>query len=223
MPQNLYREINRDSSRKRLLKYTRKAFKLLPKLDKPRILDVGCGSGVQTLELARLSKGEVVGIDINQSLIDEVNRKIRREGFSNRVKAETCSVVELDFPDESFDVIWVEAAIHAIGFEKGLKKLRPLLKPNGFLVLHEEMRKVSSELEETPSLGYQLMKHFLLPADAHWVDYYEPLESRIKGLREKHKDNSEALKMLKQVQDEIDMVKENPSKFRSAFYIMKKI
>ena len=67
------------------------------------------------------------------------------------------------------------------------------------------------------------MKHFLLPADAHWVDYYEPLESRIKGLREKHKDNSEALKMLKQVQDEIDMVKENPSKFRSAFYIMKKI
>lgn len=222
MSQNLYSEIDRDSSRKRLLKYTRKAFKLLPKLDKPRILDVGCGSGVQTLELARLSKGEVLGIDINQSLIDEVSRKIEREGVSDRVKARTCSLFELDFPDESFDIIWVEAAIYAIGFAKGLKKFRRLLKPNGFLVIHEEIRKVSNELEKTPSLGYQLIKHFLLPADAHWVDYYEPLESRIRELRKKYEDDSEALRMIEKVQSEIDMVKGNPSKFRSAFYILKK-
>ena len=53
MSKDLYSEIDRDRFREPLLKYTRKAFQLLPKLDKPRILDVGCGSGVPTIELAR--------------------------------------------------------------------------------------------------------------------------------------------------------------------------
>ena len=48
MSKDVYAEIDRDSSRERLLKYTRKTFKLLPKLDKPRILDAGCGSGRRT-------------------------------------------------------------------------------------------------------------------------------------------------------------------------------
>ena len=80
-------DIDRDSFRKRLLKYTRKVFKLLPRLDKPRILDVGCGSGVPTIELAILSRGKIVGIDIDQSLLDELDRKIEREGLSNRVES----------------------------------------------------------------------------------------------------------------------------------------
>jgi len=48
-------QIQKDLIRERLSKYTRKAFHILPKLDKPRILDIGCGSGVPTMELARLS------------------------------------------------------------------------------------------------------------------------------------------------------------------------
>ena len=223
MSRDLYSEIDRDSSRKRLLKYTRKAFTLLPRLDKPRILDVGCGSGIPTIELTRLSKGEVVGIDIDQSLLDELNRKIQRMEFSNRVVTRNCSMLKLDFSDESFDIIWVEGAVKAIGFEKGLKGWRRLLKPNGFLVIHEEIRTVSNKLEKISSFGYKLVNYFLLPKDAHWIEYYRPLENRIKGLREKCKNNSEALRMLEKVQDEIDMVKRNPEEYRSAFYIMQKL
>ena len=40
-------------------RYTRKAFRLLPKLAKPRILDIGCGTGIPALELARLREGEI--------------------------------------------------------------------------------------------------------------------------------------------------------------------
>lgn len=43
--------------------YTRRAFEMLPKLDKPRILDIGCGPGGPTMELARLSGGSVIGLD----------------------------------------------------------------------------------------------------------------------------------------------------------------
>lgn len=220
---DVYTEIDRDSSRKRLLNYTRKAFKLLPRIDKPRILDVGCGSGVPTIELARLSKGEVVGVDINQSLLDKLNMKIEREGLSNRVETRKCSMFELDFQDESFDIIWIEGGIQVIGFEKGLKEWRRLLKPNGFFVIHDEIKSIANKLEKIPSFGYKFVNQFLLPEDVHWIEYYRPLEKRVKGLCEKYKNNSKALKIIEKVQDEIDMVKGNPKEYRSAFYIMQKI
>lgn len=42
-------QVQKDKIRKRLLKYTRKAFRMLPQMEKPRILDIGCGSGIPTI------------------------------------------------------------------------------------------------------------------------------------------------------------------------------
>jgi len=223
MPKEAVPELDLDYFRARLSKYTRRAFRILPKLEKPRILDVGCGSGVPTIELAKLSDGEIVGIDIDQSLLEKFNRKIEKEGFSNRVKARKCSLFEIDFADESFDVIWAEGSIWIIGFEKGLKEWRRLLKPNGFLVVHDEIKTVSNKLEKIPSCGYRLVDNFLLPEDAHWTEYYRPLEIRIKELHMKYKDNADALKILKRHQKEIDMVKRNPEEYSSAFFVMQKL
>ena len=47
--------VDEDIIREGLSKYTRKAFQVLPKLDKPCILDIGCGSGVPTIELAKIT------------------------------------------------------------------------------------------------------------------------------------------------------------------------
>lgn len=213
----------KDHFRERLNKYTRKAFQMLPKLERPRILDIGCGSGVPTIELAKLSDGEIIGIDIDQSLLNNLNRKIEDEGFSGRVRTMKCSLFEIDLPDESFDIIWAEGSIWIIGFEKGLKEWRRLLKSNGFLVVHDEIKTVSNELKKIPSCGYKLIDHFSLPEDAHWTEYYRPLEIRIKELREKYNNDPEALKILKQHQNEIDMVKTNPKDYTSAFYLMQKL
>lgn len=223
MSKDVDTKINRDYFRQRLLKYTKKAFRLLPKLDKSHILDVGCGSGVPTIELAKLSGGEIIGIDINQSLLDKLNRKIEEEGFSDRVKTMKCSLFEIDFPDESFDIIWAEGSIWIIGFEKGLKEWRRLLKPNGFLVVHDAIKTVSNKLEKITSFGYKLINHFSLPEDAWWTEYCKPLEIRIKDLYMKYKDNSEAFKILRKYQNEIDMVKRNPKEHSSAFYILQKL
>jgi ubiquinone/menaquinone biosynthesis C-methylase UbiE len=223
MFRGLNSEIDRDRFREQLLKYTRKAFHLIPELDKPRILDVGCGSGVPTIELAKLSKGEVVGLDVDQSLLDELNRKVERENLSNRVKTRRCSLFEMDFPDESFDIIWAEGSISVIGFEKGLNEWRRLLKPGGFLVVHAETKSILNKLKKIPDLGYKLLNQFSLPKDAHWTEYYRPMEVRIKELRAKYKNNHGALQMLRRHQNEIDTVKRNPEEFSSAFYIMQKL
>ena len=73
-------QLGKDKIRKRLLKYTRKAFRMLPQMDRPRILDIGCGSGIPTLELARLSQGEVIGIDIDQPALDKFDIRTRQAG-----------------------------------------------------------------------------------------------------------------------------------------------
>ncbi len=73
-------QVNKDLVRKRLIKYTRRAFRMLPQLDKPRILDIGCGSGIPTMELAGLSNGQIIGLDINQPLLDRLTKKIEKAG-----------------------------------------------------------------------------------------------------------------------------------------------
>jgi ubiquinone/menaquinone biosynthesis C-methylase UbiE len=205
------------------LKYTRKAFLRLPRLEKPRILDIGCGSGVPTIELAKLSGGEVTGIDIDQSCIDEFNRKIKEEELSNRVKAINLSLFEMKFPDETFNVVWSEGVIGTIEFERSLKEWRRLLKHNGYLVIHYQTSLVADALPRIPQHGYSLTDTVQLPADAWWTEFYKPLEEKMDALLHKYRNSSDALKLLKQLQSEMDMVKKNPRNFRAAFYIMKKV
>ena len=215
-------ETDKDLLREGLIKYTRKAFHMLPKLDKPGILDVGCGSGIPTMELARLSNGQIIGLDINQPLLDRLRRKIEKAGLSDRVKTLKRSMFDMDFPDESFDIIWAEGSISVIGFKRGLKEWRRFLKPNGFLVVHDDIENITEKLEQVSSCGYDLLEHFTLHEDTWWIEYYAPLEKRISEIRTKHTDDLKALVALDNDQREIDMFKKNPKRYGSVFLIMKK-
>ena len=215
-------QIFKDQLREGLSKYTRKAFHMLPELDKPRILDIGCGSGVPTMELARLSNGEIIGLDINQHLLDKLGEKIKRAGLSDRVKTVKCSMFDMDFPDESLDIIWAEGSISAIGFKKGLKEWRRFLKPDGFFVIHDEVANITEKREHIASCGYELLEYFTLHEDTWWIEYYAPLEKRVNDIRTKHADDPEALVALDDDQREIDMFKGNPKRYGSVFFVMKK-
>jgi len=237
-------QLDKDLLREALSKYTRKAFKMIGKLDKPRILDVGCGSGVPTMELARLSKAEIVGLDINQPLLDRLARKIEKAGLSDRVKTVKCSMLDMDFPDESFDIIWAEGSTFIIGFEKALKEWRRFLKPKGFLIAHEMtwshpdppqevynywrglaasgIRTVAEYLEQIPACGYDVVGYFTLPEDAWWIEYFGPLESRIQELRLKYVNDSKALEVLNKEQQEIDLSRKYHQWYGSAFFVVQR-
>jgi ubiquinone/menaquinone biosynthesis C-methylase UbiE len=216
-------EIDKDLVRERLNKYTRRAFQMLPELDKPHILDVGCGLGVPTMELARLSNGQIIGLDIDQSLLDKLARKIEEAGLSDRVKTLKRSMFELDFPDESFDIIWAEGSISRIGFESGLKEWRRFLKPNGFLVVYDEITNITKKLEQISGCGYDLLGHFTLPEDTWWTEYYGPWEKRINEMRIQYADEPQVLLELDKEQREVDMFKANPRRYGSVLFVMQKI
>ena len=62
--------------------HTRRAFNTLQNLpEQPFILDIGCGTGMATLELAKLSNGKIIGIDIDQDALDKLIQKIKQQGL----------------------------------------------------------------------------------------------------------------------------------------------
>ena len=215
-------QMRKDNIRKRLLKYTRKAFRMLPQLEKPRILDAGCGSGIPTLELARLSQGEVIGIDIDQPALDKLTSKIKEAGLTDRVQAVNCSILDMDFPDGSFDIIWSEGSIYAIGFERGLREWRRFLKPSRFMVIHDEKGNVTQKLEQIYNCGYELLGYFILSKETWWTEYFAPLEKWIAEYGIRYTDNPKILEDFHQAQVELDMFNKNPERNSSVCFVMKK-
>ena len=224
--------------------YTRKAYHLLPPLDRPDILDIGCGPGVPTLELARLSNGIVTGLDTYLPYLDELTTSAAQAGLSEHIRSINRSMRDFDFPAESFDVVWAEGSIWIIGFEKGLREWRKLIRPQGFLVVHEwiwpdgdppeevrahwaEMnpgiKTIAESLEIIAACGYHLIGHFTLPENAWWTAYYQPLEQRLVPLRRKYSEDPSALEVIDKEQREVDLYRKYPAWYGSAFFVMQKM
>ncbi|MFX1258339.1 MAG: class I SAM-dependent methyltransferase [Promethearchaeota archaeon] len=222
MSKKVETKITIEEIRAKFIQYTKKAFQMLPKMDTPHILDIGCGLGTLTMELARLTDGEIMGIDINKSSLDQFNKKIMIQGLSEKIKTKNCSLLYTNFSNESFDIIWAEGVIHLFELKKVLRECNRLLKFNGFLVQHEANIWMKNNKEIYPLYGFRLVNQFSLPEKSWWTEYYIPLDKKIIKLRKKY-NNPEALKVFKKYQDQIDMVRKNPKEFDSGFYIMQKV
>jgi SAM-dependent methyltransferase len=219
---------------------TRQAFALLPDLPPiPRILDIGCGPGAQTVVLARESGGIVTAVDTHQPFLDDLARRAAQAGVAERIRPLNASMFDLDFA-EPFDLIWSEGAIYIIGFERGLREWRKLLKPGGLVAVTElswlradppsgvaafwqegypEMGTVAQNLARMEAAGYRSLAHFVLPEAAWWEQYYHPMAARIAALRTHYRDNSEAQRILDAEEAEIALYRDYPSWYGYLFFL----
>ncbi len=171
----------------------------------------------------RLSQGEVTGIDIDQPALDRFTRKIREAGLTDRVQAANCSIFDMEqFADESFNIIWSEGSIYAIGFERGLREWKRFLKPGGFIVVHDEQGNVKEKLEQISNCGYELLGYFILSKETWWTEYFAPLEKLIAESRKRYADDPKILEELHQAHVELDMFKQNPERNSSVCFVIKK-
>jgi ubiquinone/menaquinone biosynthesis C-methylase UbiE len=99
-----------------------------------RLLDVGCGPGTITTDLAaRVAPGEVVGIDASAEVITEA-RRLSAPGVSFR----TGDVYALDLPDGSFDVVHAHQVLqHLTDPVQALREMRRVLAPGGLLAVRD--------------------------------------------------------------------------------------
>jgi SAM-dependent methyltransferase len=207
--------------RRRFLEHTRAAYALLPELEQPRILDIGCGAGSVTAELARLSGGDVTGIDTDETALAEARCVVADAGLGERVTLMKGALFDDRFQKRSFEVLWEEGVLHLLDPEKSLPVCHRLLEPGGFLVMHETVDWFEGITADLPLHGFALANKHLLPKRCWWTDYFEPLERRIRAFREAHGSGASA-EALALYERQIAMVKSDPERFDCGFYVLKK-
>ena len=99
----------------------------------PAVLDLGCGTGGQTLYLAELLAGNLLAIDNHAPFITRLRANAAARGLENRVAAEIGDMAAPGREPGSFDLVWSEGALYQIGIANALRVCRGMLRPGGCL------------------------------------------------------------------------------------------
>jgi ubiquinone/menaquinone biosynthesis C-methylase UbiE len=223
---------------------TLKALWMLTELpEKPNILDIGCGPGEQTIQIAETTLGKITALDNHQPFLDTLTKNAQLAGVSNRIQTINASMFDIPFPNETFDLLWAEGSIFIIGFEKGLQEWKRLLKPGGYLAITEAawikenppqeiadfwtncypaMTDIQHNLEIIKNCGYKQIGSFILPESDWMENYYLPMEAQITYMRKKYDGNPEVHEFLNEMTEETNMYRRYKEWYSYIFYILQK-
>jgi len=212
--------------------------------NQPFILDVGCGQGMQTIELAKISNGKIIALDNHQEFLDMLMEQAKKQGFEEIIIPKNMSMIDMDFEKETFDIIWSEGALYFMGFQDGLKRCHQLLKHKGYLAVTElvytvpnppnvvveyfdneypDIKKIAERIKIIKKEGFNLISNFTLPESA-WLDsYYLPIEKELPRLDKKYQGNEVALSIFEGFRNEVDFYKTYSKYYSYEFFIMQKI
>ena len=224
--------------------YTRRAFKTIAEFHiPPTILDIGCGQGMQTIELAKISNGKIIALDNHQPFLDLLMKQAKKEKIEDKIIIKAISMLDMDFEEETFDIIWSEGALYFMGFQNGLQRCHQLLKLKGYLAVTElvytvtnppkpvaeyleseypGIKNIGENIEIIRKEGFELVSNFTLPESA-WLDnYYLPMEKELPRLSKKYQGNEIALAIFEGFRNEADFYREYSSIYGYEFFVMKK-
>ncbi len=205
---------------------------------RPAVLDLGCGTGAQTLQLAEELAGPLVAVDLHAPNVRRLQAELHGSPLASRVVALHADMARLPFPRASFDLVWSEGALYNLGLDEGLAVCRELLRPGGRLAFteavwrttdppaqvrasfadYEGMGDVANALGKLERAGFATLGHFPLPDEAWWEDFYTPLVQRIEQLRGSSED-AETLRALDALEAEPAMHREHGSHYGYEFFV----
>jgi len=223
---------------------TRRALGLCGELPpRPRVLDLGCGTGMQTLELARSTGGHVVAVDNHAPYLAELRRRAEAEGLSERIETLEADLHGLEPTEAPYDLVWSEGAIWVVGFENGLRRWRAFLRPGGPLAVSEmvwltatppepcrrffetgypQMTDLAGNLRSVERAGFTVSGHFTVPDAIWWQNYYEPLERRLDAFEREHGADAEARGLAGEVRTEIEIFRRYSRHYGYVFFAMRR-
>ena len=109
--------------------------KLLPDFKDKRVLDLGCGYGWHCIYAMEHGASSVVGVDISHKMLEVAKEKTHFP----QIEYKCCAMEDVEFPEESFDVILSSLAFHYVAdYEILVKKIYRILKSGGKLVFTVE-------------------------------------------------------------------------------------
>lgn len=218
-------------------------FLNLPTDQKLKVADLGCGSGGQTIILAKNLNVQVTAVDLFPEFLDELNEKSQNLGLTDKIVTLEKSIDDLSFIKEEFDLIWAEGAIYNIGFENGIKIWKDFLKSGGYIAVSEitwitnsrpkeieqfwtqeypEINTASNKIKILENNNFTLEGYFYLSQQSWINEYYRPMEARFETFVKRHGNSELARKIVDDNQDEIDLYQKYKDYYSYGFYIARK-
>lgn len=224
---------------------TLKALSFIDKLTpESRIIDLGCGTGGQTMVLAQNVPGRITGIDLFPEFIRLFNQNAEKLNLQERVKGETGSMDALSFQEEELDLIWSEGAIYNIGFVRGLTEWRKFLKTGAYIAVTEaswftdqrpeeiekfwmdaypEIDTIPNKVAQLQKAGYVPVASFILPENC-WTEYYHAPQVAIQeAFLKKHAGNTTAEELIAFQRHEAELYAKYKAYYGYVFYVGMKI
>lgn len=209
----------------------------------PRILDLGCGTGPQTIALARVLDGRILAVDNHAPYLAELRRRAQAAGVADRIETRLADMRALRLPPGSFDLVWSEGALYVLDFTQGLEICRDLLAPGGLMGVTElcwlrtdppvecraqlereypAITDVAANLAAIEECGFEIAGHFTLPESSWTENYYAPLQERLRYLRQEYGHEPRKLAMIDGVQEEIDLYRKCSRWYGYEFFMMRR-
>ncbi len=135
-----WRAANYDAGSGFEIEHHREAIRLAGIQAGQSVLDVACGTGRATLDLAKAvgDGGKVNALDLSEDMLAQARTKLDRFGLSPRVVFKQGNAQALPYPDSTFDVLYNGYMFDLIpigGFMPILQEFARVLKPGGKIVL----------------------------------------------------------------------------------------
>ena len=113
----------------------RKMIKSITSIQNKRIVDIGCGGGIYTKELALMGAKSVVGIDFSKEILQAAKENC--SGFSN-ISFIHGDAHSTPYPNDTFDIVISRAVIHHLqDIPTFLREASRILKKNGVLIVQD--------------------------------------------------------------------------------------
>jgi SAM-dependent methyltransferase len=135
---------------------------LLPRLTSGlSVLDVGCGPGTITADLATIvTPGRVTALEVTEEALDLARAEIGRRGLTN-VDFAAGDVHALDFADDTFDVVHAHQVLqHVTDPVAALREMRRVTRPSGIVAVRDGDYAAFTWFPQRPELS-------------EWLDLYE--------------------------------------------------
>jgi ubiquinone/menaquinone biosynthesis C-methylase UbiE len=115
------------------------------------VLDLGCGPGVFSIEIAKLlgDSGNVIAADLQKGMLDKVLLKIKGTKLEQRIILHECKEDSIDLT-EKVDFVLAFYMVHEVlDHDHLFRELKSILKPNGQLFIVEPKFHVSKKSFES--------------------------------------------------------------------------
>lgn len=208
----------KDNCRNGLSKYMAKTVSLLSEINNPKILDIGCGTGVTTIWLAENYGGIITAIDTDESALKWLNAKISAKNLKNQINTINISFFDLNTEPCYFDIVLAEGFLNIIGFENGFVKVIDIIKEGGYFIIHDEFKDHWKKCDFIRNNYCDLIDTIFLDETVWWKDFYKQLEAQINTLNVKQREY-----LFPSELKEIQLYKKDRLPFRSIYYIVKKL